>query len=103
LPSLDGLDNADDEDLPSPAKKKPDRLTRLLKTNVERHPEGLGDTLQLLQRDILLAARHGIEVGALHPYPICKFSFSDAFFSAWLSSSRFWFLSSLFQIFFLQG
>ena len=48
----------------------------LLKTNVERHPEGFGDALQLLYRDILLATADGVQVLLTNAQTGCQFRFT---------------------------
>jgi len=53
----------------------------LFKTNVERHPDGLGDALQLHNGDVLLARRQGVKVGTLDAKPFGQFLLSHVFFS----------------------
>lgn len=53
----------------------------LFKRNVERHPEGFGDALQLLYCGILLAATDGVQVLLANPQTGCQFRFADVFFA----------------------
>ena len=53
----------------------------LFKRNMERHPEGFGDALQLRYRDILLAATDGVQVLLAEPQPCSQFRFADVFFA----------------------
>lgn len=69
-------------------------LTGVFETDAEAHAKGIGDALQLFERDILLATRHGIQIRATHPYQLCQLSLTDVFFPS-PSSSRCLFVCSL--------
>ena len=55
-------------------------LTDLLKTNMERHSECFGDTLQLCYSDVFLPAGNGIEVGIADSQTASQFCFTYVFF-----------------------
>ena len=54
--------------------------SRLFKRNMERHPEGFGDALQLLYSDILPAATDGIQVLLADAHTGCQLCFTHVFF-----------------------
>ena len=51
----------------------------LFKRNMERHPEGFGDALQLLYRDIFLATADSVQVLLADAQPGCQFCFTHVF------------------------
>ena len=75
----------------------------LLKTNVERHPEGFGDALQLHNGDVLLARRQGVKVGTLDAKPFGQFLLSHVFFNMAFFKSIFvsFFIVFVFKLFIL--
>lgn len=52
----------------------------LFKRNMERHPQGFGDALQLRYRDIFLATTDMIQVLLADTQPCCQFRFTHVFF-----------------------